>query len=43
LLPNKVIIIAGRYSGMFLAGTQNSFLDTGLRRYDEREFGHLFL
>jgi hypothetical protein len=27
---------------MFLAGIQYNFLDTGLRRYDEREFGHLF-
>jgi len=38
-----VTIIAGRHSGMFLAGIQNNFLDAGLRRYDERGFGHLFL
>jgi hypothetical protein len=28
---------------MFLAGIRKRFLDTGLRRYDEREFGYLFL
>jgi len=42
-LPNKVTIIAGRHCGMFPVGIRNNFLDTGLRRYDEREFGHLFL
>ncbi len=42
-LPNKVTIIAGRHSGMFLAGIRNDFLDSGLRRCDERQFGRLFL
>jgi hypothetical protein len=38
-----VTIIASRHSGMLLAGIQKSLLDTGLRRYDEREYGYLFL
>ncbi len=32
---NRVTITANRHSGMFLAGIEKSFLDTGLRRYDE--------